>query len=719
MSNLNHLLVATITASLCLLPATGLAQQGWGTPDSLGPARGGPAAAIDHLGNIVAVWTVNADGGAFLQARRYARAAAAWSAPVDISGPSAFDSTGAKVIMDAAGNATVAWLAGGVRLARYVVATDTWSAPVEIADQGPCSSEALRGVTDLAGGVFLTWRSACRFFPSSAFGSHIHAARYDPATGTVVGATLTPALIPGFVTPDLVADATGNATVVWPERGVEVVIKAAQYSAAAGTWGGATTLVASPGGATAEGLRAGIDGRGNVIVLWYVATEGVTPPGAYNAVRATRYDQATRQWSPVSELTTSAELLTQTVLAVDTAGNALAAWTRRENAIPRVQAALYDVGTGSWSPVVDLSAPDVPTHTPRAVVDGFGSLTLVWQQLDLIHAARRSAGGVISTTTLTRDDDPIVAVAAGVAGHVAVLWRGGATIDTRSMNVVEWRATPTPPRIDVITPGDGRLTVRVTPPVSDEPAFAARSYDYSVDDGATWTRDGSGLLVSPVRITGLTNGVAYPVRVRALNHAGAGAPSPAVPAVPQPAPAAPTALTVVAQSGRVVTLQWTPGLGAMPAAGYVVEGGELPGQVQATLPVTSGLPTLTFEAPPGAYYLRVHAVAGAAWSASSNEIPHLRGAGHSPVAAGGRAERGERFHRRPVVAQHLHRRRAVGRDAAGERCAVHVDSTTDGGVVPCLRGAARPLHRHHHRGERRGRKHRASRDPRGGAGDLR
>jgi titin len=126
--------------------------------------------------------------------------------------------------------------------------------------------------------------------------------------------------------------------------------------------------------------------------------------------------------------------------------------------------------------------------------------------------------------------------------------------------------------------------------------------------------------VSPIRITGLTNGVVYPVRVRAVNHAGPGAGSAVVRGMPLPAPDAPAALSVVAQTGRVVTLQWTPAPGGLPATGYVVEGGENSGEVQASIPVSSGLPTLTLDVPPGSFYVRVHTVAGPAWSPPSNEI---------------------------------------------------------------------------------------------------
>ena len=54
------------------------------------------------------------------------------------------------------------------------------------------------------------------------------------------------------------------------------------------------------------------------------------------------------------------------------------------------------------------------------------------------------------------------------------------------------------------------------------------SYQYAIDDGAWTAATGMG----PITITGLTNGVTYNVRVRAINAQGAGTPSSAVAVAP-------------------------------------------------------------------------------------------------------------------------------------------------------------------------------------------
>jgi predicted phage tail protein len=52
----------------------------------------------------------------------------------------------------------------------------------------------------------------------------------------------------------------------------------------------------------------------------------------------------------------------------------------------------------------------------------------------------------------------------------------------------------------------------------------------------------------------------------------------------------------------------------------MLEGGNHPGEVLATLPTGSTAPTLTFTSPAGVFYLRVRAFSGASWSAPSNEV---------------------------------------------------------------------------------------------------
>lgn len=84
---------------------------------------------------------------------------------------------------------------------------------------------------------------------------------------------------------------------------------------------------------------------------------------------------------------------------------------------------------------------------------------------------------------------------------------------------------PDAPLIDDVIPGDGQLSVHFAPP-SDDGGSAVADYEYSTDNGVTWVSAAS--TVSPIVITGLSNGTSYTVKLRAINSAGDGAPSSAV-----------------------------------------------------------------------------------------------------------------------------------------------------------------------------------------------
>jgi outer membrane protein OmpA-like peptidoglycan-associated protein len=88
---------------------------------------------------------------------------------------------------------------------------------------------------------------------------------------------------------------------------------------------------------------------------------------------------------------------------------------------------------------------------------------------------------------------------------------------------------PAAPTIGTITAGNAQLSVPFTAP-SSTGGSTITDYKYSTDNGTTWTSAVSR--VSPIVITGLTNGTAYNVKLRAVNAAGDGTASTAVSATP-------------------------------------------------------------------------------------------------------------------------------------------------------------------------------------------
>jgi hypothetical protein len=103
--------------------------------------------------------------------------------------------------------------------------------------------------------------------------------------------------------------------------------------------------------------------------------------------------------------------------------------------------------------------------------------------------------------------------------------------------------TPSAPTISAITGSSTALSVAFVAPASNGNS-AVTNYEYSIDNGTTWTASSPALATSPLSVTGLTNGVAYQVAVRAVNAVGSGTASTAVAGTPYTTPGAPTISSV-------------------------------------------------------------------------------------------------------------------------------------------------------------------------------
>ncbi|MFM8602095.1 MAG: fibronectin type III domain-containing protein [Actinomycetota bacterium] len=116
--------------------------------------------------------------------------------------------------------------------------------------------------------------------------------------------------------------------------------------------------------------------------------------------------------------------------------------------------------------------------------------------------------------------------------------------------------TPGAPTISGIAPSSGRLDVSFMP--GADGGAAPTNYQWSTDDGATWTTRNPASTASPITITGLTNGSTYAVRIRSVNSQGAGGASAASDGTPATTPGAPTISSVTGSNTRL-SVAVTPG----------------------------------------------------------------------------------------------------------------------------------------------------------------
>ena len=116
------------------------------------------------------------------------------------------------------------------------------------------------------------------------------------------------------------------------------------------------------------------------------------------------------------------------------------------------------------------------------------------------------------------------------------------------------RTTPAQPTITGVTRGDRSLTIAVSD--ASDGGSAITGWQYSTDAGSTWhaaAATSSPLVITALSTDGSTaiaNGTSYPVAVRAVNAAGASAPSTTTGVGPSTTPIAPT-VVLVAQNQAV------------------------------------------------------------------------------------------------------------------------------------------------------------------------
>lgn len=593
--------MAALAGSLLLSITAARAQTGWtdrvDTFLATSPSVSVPLISGDASGNVIAVWSqLTASGQEVVKAARFVKSADAWASANDLSSAGTSQSAGfPSLAVNVAGDAMVVWQQGMsvVRAARYSAALDLWSPAIDLSPWGISPVVALAA----SGDAVALWTGA---------NAVVKAARYSAALDSWTPETDVSG--PNAHSARVAVGPAGEAVALWLRSdGVHTMVQTAR-APAGNVWGSAVDLSAA--GQSAASPQVAVAASGLVMAIW---TRG---SGTAATVQAVRGAMDTGAWSPVVDISAAGGALDPQI-AVDPSGNAVAVW-RFDS---RIQAASYSASTNHWSAALDLADVGQVVSRPHVGLDDAGHASAVWYVggMYTLQTARRTSTGVWSTTVLPVNRAMDARVAVDPVGNATVVWRRLDLSLTLTVLSTRWRAAPEAPRITEAVPGNGTLTLAVTTPPA-ETGFANVNYEYSIDDGTTWAARSPASPSSPLVLSGLVNGTTLTVRLRGVNVAGAGAASAPVSRTPALAPAAPVGLVATSIAGNIVSLRWAPPVDSVPPSGYVVEGGLLPAQVLASVPTGSTAPTFTFTAPTGAFYVRLHAVAGAARSGPSNEI---------------------------------------------------------------------------------------------------
>jgi hypothetical protein len=108
---------------------------------------------------------------------------------------------------------------------------------------------------------------------------------------------------------------------------------------------------------------------------------------------------------------------------------------------------------------------------------------------------------------------------------------------------------PDPPTSLVATPSNASISISFIPGANNGNAIL--NYQYSLD-GSNYTVFSPAVTVSPVRISGLSNGTLYTIYLEAINSVGSSFPSAPVSANPATLPSPPTALVATPSNAQII-----------------------------------------------------------------------------------------------------------------------------------------------------------------------
>jgi Divergent InlB B-repeat domain len=147
------------------------------------------------------------------------------------------------------------------------------------------------------------------------------------------------------------------------------------------------------------------------------------------AITSPRADAA--PWGAPEEISIPGGSASWSQVGIDAAGDATALWTRSDGLHLIAQAAERPVA-GAWSAPVDLSGASGNAESPTVAVDPAGDAVAAWKQRlagsEAIETAYKPAGGAWGAPEAVEFGSAVVetpAVAIDEAGHAVLVWRQG------------------------------------------------------------------------------------------------------------------------------------------------------------------------------------------------------------------------------------------------------------------------------------------------------
>jgi len=224
--------------------------------------------------------------------------------------------------------------------------------------------------------------------------------------------------------PQIAMDSTGNAIAIWyRSNGDNNIIQTKRYDDATSTWSTVTDL--SVTGQDAYNPQVAMDSAGNAIAIWYRSD------GSNDIIQTKRYVKATNTWSTVTNLSETTQNAYNPQVAMDSTGNAIAIWYRFNDSNNIIQTKRYDEATKTWSTVTNLSDPGQDAYNPQVAMDSTGNAIAIWYRSDgsndIIQTKRyveaTDTWSTVTNLSVTGQDAYSPQVAMNSTGNAIAIWR--------------------------------------------------------------------------------------------------------------------------------------------------------------------------------------------------------------------------------------------------------------------------------------------------------
>ena len=172
-----------------------------------------------------------------------------------------------------------------------------------------------------------------------------------------------------------------------------LLLAAASPAGAAAPWVTSDSLVGDPA-LQSGGVRAVADHAGNVFAAWVGQAEDLSL-----SIIARRRAAGSASWDAPQTITAEGVQFDDPAIVASPNGDITVAWSRNNGSTTKIETTTRSAATGAWSPVERMpdtpgSASDAQCDDPQLVVDGSGTLTMIWREWGgAVVAARRPDGG--------------------------------------------------------------------------------------------------------------------------------------------------------------------------------------------------------------------------------------------------------------------------------------------------------------------------------------